>query len=79
VAGIVPTAAANRNFDPTFTAELASKDVGLALAAGLDTGTDLEIGSHVRKLFDRLIGAGLGQKDCSAIVSLLDGSTGDLR
>lgn len=74
VAGVVPTAAVNNDFEPTFTAELANKDIGLAVSAAQATGTPLEIGAHVQQLFQRLIDGGLGAKDCSAIVKLVDGT-----
>lgn len=74
VAGVVPTAAANNDFAPSFTAELANKDIGLAIAAARSTDTPLEIGEHVQQLFQRLIDEGEGGKDCSRIVSLVDGS-----
>lgn len=79
VAGIVPTAAANNDFAPTFTAELANKDINLALSAGKETNTPLEIAAHVQQLFQRLIDQGFGGKDCSAIVKLVDGATDELR
>ena len=41
VPGIVDSAAANNNFQATFSAALAAKDVGLALAAGEQTGVAL--------------------------------------
>ena len=74
VAGVVPTAASNNDFAPTFTTELANKDIGLAISAARDTGTPLEIGEHVQPLFQRLIDAGQSGTDCSAIVKLVDGS-----
>jgi len=74
VPGVVPTAASNQDFAPTFTAELANKDIGLALAAAQDTDTPLEIGTQVQTLFQRLIDEGDGGKDCSLIVRLADGS-----
>lgn len=74
VAGVVPTAASNNDFAPTFTTELANKDIGLAISAARDTGTPLEIGEHVQQLFQRLIDAGQSGIDCSAIVKLVDGS-----
>lgn len=78
VAGVVPTAAANNNFAPTFTTELANKDINLAISAAKSTNTPLEIGQHVQQLFQRLIDAGLSAKDCSAIVTLVDGTATDL-
>ena len=74
IPGVVPSAAANNDFAPTFTAELANKDINLAIAAARDTGTPLEIGEHVQQLFQRLVDAGLSSKDCSMIVQLVDGT-----
>lgn len=74
IPGVVPSAASNRDFAPTFTAELANKDINLAIAAARDTGTPLEIGEHVQQLFQRLVDAGLSAKDCSMIVQLVDGT-----
>lgn len=74
VPGVVETAASNNGFAPTFTTELANKDIGLALAAARDTDTPLEIGEHVQQLFQRLIDDGQGGKDCSMIIKLVDGS-----
>jgi 3-hydroxyisobutyrate dehydrogenase len=74
VAGVVPTAASNNDFAPTFTTELANKDIGLAISAARDTGTPLEIGEHVQQLFQRLIDSGESGKDCSMIIKLIDGS-----
>ena len=68
------SAASNNDFEPTFTTELANKDINLAIAAAADTGTPLEIGQHVQQLFARLIDAGHAGKDCSMIVKLVDGS-----
>ncbi len=74
VAGVVPTAASNNDFAPTFTTELANKDIGLAISAARDTGTPLEIGEHVQQLFQRLIDSGQSGMDCSMIVKLVDGT-----
>jgi 3-hydroxyisobutyrate dehydrogenase len=74
IKGIVSTAAVNNDFAPTFTAELARKDISLAIAAAEATGTPLEIGQHVQQLFQRVIDAGEAKKDCSIIVKLVDGT-----
>ena len=76
IAGVVPASAANNDFAPTFTAELANKDINLAIAAAQATDTPLEIGEHVQQLFQRLIDADQGGKDCSMIVKLVDGTMG---
>jgi len=74
IADVIETAAANRDFAPTFTTDLANKDIGLAIAAAKATNTPLEIGEHVAELFQRLIDEGEGGKDCSMIVKLVDGT-----
>lgn len=74
ISGPVPNSAANRDFEPTFTVELAHKDVNLALQAGKDSDTPLELAEHVNELFERLMDAGLGKKDCSILSKLVDGS-----
>lgn len=71
---IIDSAAANRDFEPTFTTDLANKDIGLAIAAAQATGTPLDLGEYVQGMFQKLVGAGMGNKDCSAIVKLVDGS-----
>jgi len=76
VAGAGPSSSADRGFAPTFTAELANKDINLAIAAAKATNTPLEIGEHVQQLVQRLIDAGEGALDCSAIVKLVDGTLG---
>lgn len=68
------TAASNNDFAPTFTVELAKKDIGLAIAAAKGTGTPLHIGEHVEQLLQRLIDAGDAGKDCSIIVKVVDGT-----
>ncbi|KGJ71738.1 3-hydroxyisobutyrate dehydrogenase [Cryobacterium roopkundense] len=74
IPGVVPTSAANNDFAPTFTAELAKKDIGLAVSAAQATDTPLEIGEHVQQFFQRMVDAGQGGKDCSMIVELVDGT-----
>ncbi|GAA3287642.1 3-hydroxyisobutyrate dehydrogenase [Nesterenkonia halobia] len=66
--GIVDSAASNRNYDATFRADLARKDVTLALDAGVLTGVSLEAARLAQRQFDRLIDEGLADKDCSLIV-----------
>lgn len=74
IAGVVPSSAANSDFAATFTTELANKDIGLAIAAARATATPLEIGEHVQQLFQRVLDAEQGAKDCSIIVKLVDGT-----
>lgn len=74
IPGVVDSAASNRDFDPTFTTDLANKDIGLAIAAAQATDTPLELGEYVQGMFAKLADAGMGGQDCSAIVKLVDGS-----
>lgn len=68
VPGIVERAAANQNFDATFSADLARKDIGLAVQAGADRGVALPGAQAAMAQLDRLIAEGLGHKDCSLVV-----------
>ncbi|PAU91012.1 3-hydroxyisobutyrate dehydrogenase [Kocuria sp. WN036] len=67
VPGIVDSAAANKNFEATFSAALAAKDAGLALMAGEQTGVELPAAKLVAERLQQLIDEGLGDKDCSLI------------
>ena len=67
VPGVVPTAAANRNFDATFSVDLARKDCGLALAAGEATGVRLPAASLAFAQLEQLAAEGFGGKDCSLV------------
>ncbi|MFI7483389.1 3-hydroxyisobutyrate dehydrogenase [Kocuria sp. M1R5S2] len=67
VPGIVDTAAANNNFEATFSAALAAKDAGLALMAGEQTGVHLPAAKLVTEKLQQLLDEGLGDKDCSLI------------
>lgn len=77
VPGIVETAASNRDFAATFSTELLFKDVGLAIAAADQTGTTLELGRHAAQMYSRLREAGYADKDCSAIVKIVNGTLGE--
>lgn len=67
VPGMTDSAAANHNFDATFSATLAAKDIGLALAAGEQTDVNLPAARLVAERFQKLIDEGLADKDCSLI------------
>ncbi|MDZ5077480.1 3-hydroxyisobutyrate dehydrogenase [Nesterenkonia sp. HG001] len=66
--GIVESSAANRNYDATFRADLALKDVSLALDAGERTGVKLQAAQLAQQRFEQLIDEGFADKDCSLIV-----------
>jgi hypothetical protein len=56
--------AANNNFDPTFSVDLARKDCGLAVQAGDDRRAPARRALALAQL-DELIAEGLGGKDCA--------------
>ncbi|GAB3194000.1 3-hydroxyisobutyrate dehydrogenase [Nesterenkonia suensis] len=68
VPGVVDSAAANRNYDATFRADLAHKDISLALDAGEKTGVRLQAAQLARQRFAQLIEEGYPDKDCTLIV-----------
>ncbi len=67
VPGVVEKAAANRNFDATFSVDLARKDCGLAVQAGEATGVPLAAARLALSQLDQLIAEGLGEKDCTLV------------
>ncbi len=74
IAGVVDTAGVNRDFVGGFTTDLLRKDLGLALKAGEETDTALDFAHAVRERLDQLADHGYGDRDCSSLVRLLDGS-----
>jgi 3-hydroxyisobutyrate dehydrogenase len=77
VPGVVETSPANRNFEATFTTQLAEKDLSYALAAGEAAGLDLAAGRLAMERFRRLVDEGYGDRDCSLVVKYVgrDGRT----
>ncbi len=71
--GVVDTAAVNRDFAGGFAVDLMAKDLGLALAAGDATGLALPFTAAVAAGLARLHDAGLGDRDSSVFVTLVDG------
>ena len=67
VPGVVPTAAANFNFDASFSGNLARKDISLAVQAGDETGVNLPAAALALSQLDRLVEDGLGEKDCTLV------------
>ncbi|WP_301524861.1 3-hydroxyisobutyrate dehydrogenase [Corynebacterium sp.] len=72
VPDIIPTAASNRNFEGSFTVDLACKDVGLALDAGKAAGIDLRAAALACSQFDQLIDEGLAARDCTLIAKYVN-------
>lgn len=69
VPGVVDTAAANRNFDATFSVDLARKDCALAVAAAGDTGVHVPAARLALAQLDELVEEGLGGKDCTLVAT----------
>lgn len=76
IPGVVETAGVNRDFAGGFLTDLALKDVRLAVAAGVSTGTDLPFASLVARKLEELSDLGFGGRDCTSMVRLVDGSLG---
>ena len=77
VPGLVETAAANRNYEPGFSADMMWKDLKLAQDAAMRAGVSTPMGSNAQALYAALFNAGWGGKDYSAIYRLLRGETPD--
>jgi 3-hydroxyisobutyrate dehydrogenase len=73
VPGPVPSSPANRDYEPGFTAEMMLKDLGLALGAARTHHSAAPLGIKAHELFQLLRNRGLGKKDFSVIVKLLEG------
>ncbi|MBK1668729.1 3-hydroxyisobutyrate dehydrogenase [Rhodovibrio sodomensis] len=75
VPGVVETAAANRNYEPGFSADMMWKDLKLAQDAAMRAGVSTPMGANAQALYAALVNAGWGGKDYSAIYRLLRGET----
>ena len=67
VPGIVESAAANHNYDATFRADLALKDLTLATQAGREADLSLTAAELATSQLQTLADEGLGHKDCTLI------------
>lgn len=72
--GVVDSSPANNDFAPTFTADLANKDIKLALAAAEETDTPLVLGTIVQEMLQQVSDAGAGGRDCSIVKKIVDGT-----
>lgn len=73
VPGLVETAAANRNYEPGFSADMMWKDLKLAQDAAMRAGVSTPMGANAQALYAALVNAGWGGKDYAAIYRLLRG------
>ena len=73
VAGIVDTAAANRDFQPGFAADMMLKDLRLAQQAAIGVGAATPLGAAAAALYGVFSNAGNGGLDYSAIIKMIAG------
>jgi len=73
VAGIVETAASNRNFVPGFATDMMLKDLRLAQQAANASGTATSLGAEAAALYGIFSAAGNGDLDYSAIIKMIAG------
>jgi 2-hydroxy-3-oxopropionate reductase len=64
------------SFDPGFRLELHHKDLGIALAAGREYGVTLPVTAIVDQMLETLKMRGKGDRDHSAILTLIEESSG---
>jgi 3-hydroxyisobutyrate dehydrogenase len=74
VAGIVETAASNRDFKPGFAAAMMHKDLKLAQQAADHVGAATPLGAEAAALYTLFVNAGNGGLDYSAIIKLIEGA-----
>ncbi len=66
----------DHSFDPGFKVELHHKDLGIALAAGREYGVTLPVTAVVEQMLQDLITNGRGDRDHSALLTLVEESSG---
>ena len=66
----------SHTFDPGFKIELHHKDLGIALAAGREYGVTLPVTAIVDQMLETLKMRGKGDRDHSAILTLIEESSG---
>jgi 2-hydroxy-3-oxopropionate reductase len=66
----------DHSFDPGFRIELHHKDLGIALAAGREYGVTLPVTAIVDQMLETLKMRGKGDRDHSAILTLIEESSG---
>jgi 3-hydroxyisobutyrate dehydrogenase len=66
--GLVPAAPSNRNYQPGFAAKMMLKDLRLAVEAAEGANQGIELGSLAKRLYERFVQEGHGERDFSAII-----------
>lgn len=72
VPGPVPTSPANNDFKPGFATALMNKDLGLAMAAVMSTGSSAPLGTHAAQIYAAFADEH-ADKDFSAVIEELRG------
>jgi len=72
--GPVPTAPSNRDYEPGFAVAMMLKDLKLAQQAAASAGAATPLGAQAEAIYAVLDGMGLGGKDFSGVMKLLDGA-----
>lgn len=70
VPGPVPTSPANNDFQPGFATALMNKDLGLAMAAVMSTGSSAPLGTHAAQIY-AAFAEEHADKDFSAVIETL--------
>jgi 3-hydroxyisobutyrate dehydrogenase len=73
VAGIIETAAANRDYKPGFAASMMHKDLKLSQEAASVAGAATPLGAEATALYTMFVNAGNGGLDYSAIIKMIKG------
>jgi 3-hydroxyisobutyrate dehydrogenase len=74
VPGLVPTSAANRDYQPGFTTAMMLKDLKLAMAAAAQAGATAPLGAEATQLFNLFANSGNERLDFSAIIKMIRGA-----
>jgi 3-hydroxyisobutyrate dehydrogenase len=76
VPGPVPTAPANRGYQPGFAVAMMLKDLDLAQAAAQAVGSATPLGGQACQLYRLFASAGNEGLDFSAIIKMIEGTSG---
>lgn len=68
----VPNFMLKGNFEPGFAIDLQHKDMGMAIETANELGLPLELGNAAQAMYKAAQADGLGRKDISAVVTLLE-------
>ncbi|WP_062203288.1 3-hydroxyisobutyrate dehydrogenase [Aureimonas sp. AU12] len=71
VPGPVPTSPANDTYRPGFASALMAKDLTLSQEAARDAGAATPLGHAAHEIYERLVAAGEGGRDFSAVIEFL--------